>query len=431
MTTQPAHSETVVDAAVAALRETVVSDRPSAELIDRTIAALHSHGNRPRLVATGAAGRSGRTGWWRLGLAATVGLATALAFMIVPGIGGRDGTAAFAAMLEKVREMKSVRYRVTAPGVEQAAGTAQAPFFVTIETAEGARLEMGPLVTVFGRDGILMLDTEGKSATTFSNDEAKDRKRQRPDVLGRFRQADGSWGEPIAGKRVGRVAARGYRVTKKWISENDPERVSMQVYVDPATELPVRVEQEVRLSDDDKSQRVASVLSDFEWDIEVDSALLSLDPPAGYRHEKSDDEATAVVSPPEAIAAGLRFYAEHLKGALPSGIDGIEPMFPLQGAVFDDAAGKELMALDMGAKMKFVKQRLAPWFGLAQALEDLEKQHINVHYLGKGLKAGDAAQIVAWWKAETAGRAIAIYGDFSVREIDESAAPPPATGAGR
>ena len=27
---------------------------------------------------------------------------------------------------------------------------------------------MGPLVTVFGRDGILMLDTEGKSATTFA-----------------------------------------------------------------------------------------------------------------------------------------------------------------------------------------------------------------------------------------------------------------------
>jgi hypothetical protein len=286
-------------------------------------------------------------------------------------------------------------------------------------------------VTVFRRDGILMLDTEGKSATTFSHDEAKDRKRQRPDVLGRFRQADGSWGEPIAGKQVGRVAARGYRVTKKWISENDPEMVSMQVYVDPATELPVRVEQEVRLSDDDKSQRVASVLSDFEWDIEVDPALLSLDPPAGYRHEKSDEEATAVVSPPEAIAAGLRFYAEHLQGALPSGIDGIEPMFPLQGAVFDDAARKELMALDMGAKTKFVKQRLAPWFDLAQALDDLEKQKIQVHYLGTGLKAGDATQIVAWWKAEKAGRAIAIYGDFSVKEIDESAAPPPATDAGR
>jgi hypothetical protein len=106
-------------------------------------------------------------------------------------------------------------------------------------------------------------------------------------------------------------------------------------------------------------------------------------------------------------------------------------MFALQGAVFDDAARKELLALDMGAKMKFVKQRLAPWFDLAQALDDLEKQKSQVHYLGTGLKAGDATQIVAWWKADKAGRVIAIHGDLSVTEIDASAAPPPASGAGR
>ena len=431
MTTQPAQPEIIIDAAVAALRETAVAEHPSAALVERTIAAMQSHGGRPGPAGTAAAGRSSRAGWWRVGIAATVGLAAALAVMIMPGISGRDGNAAFAAMLEKVREAKSVRYRITVPGVEQAAGTAKTPFFVTIETAEGARLEMGPLVTVFGRDGGLMLDTEGKSATTFSNDEAKDNRRQRPDVLAKFRQADGSWGEPIEGKQVGTVAARGYRMTKKWIGENDPEWVSMRVYIDPATDLPVRVEQEVRLSDDEQSQRFVSVLSDFEWDIEIDPALLSLDPPAGYRHEQSAREAVAEVSPPEAIAAGLRFYADHLKGDLPNGINGIEPMFALQGAVFDAAARKEVLALDMGAKMKFVKQRLAPWFGLARALDDLEKQNIQVHYLGTGLKAGDATQIVAWWKADKAGRVIAIHGDLSVTEIDASAAPPPASGAGR
>lgn len=56
-----------------------------------------------------------------------------------------------------------------------------------------------------------MLDTTSKSATTFSNDEAKDRQRERPDLLGKFRQADGSWGEPIAGKQVGSVAARSWK----------------------------------------------------------------------------------------------------------------------------------------------------------------------------------------------------------------------------
>lgn len=131
--------------------------------------------------------------------------------------------------------------------------------------------------------------------------------------------ADGSWGEPIAGKQVGSVAARGYRVARKWIGENELRWVSMRVYVDPATDLPVRVEGEVRLSDDEKGERFAAVLSDFEWDIEVDPALLSLEPPAGYRQEKVDLKVSSAASPPEAIAAGLRFYADQLKGDLPSG----------------------------------------------------------------------------------------------------------------
>ena len=419
MTNHAPTTDDIVEQAVAALRATVLDDRPPAALIGRTVAALDAAGQAPRpWLAT-------RLGRPLAAIAAAAALATAATVMIAVVLPSGSGSgSAFAAMLDKVREMKSVRYRVTVPGVELTAGAEKAPFFMTIETAEAVRLEQGPLVTVFRRDGILMLDTEGKSATTFSHDEAKDRKRQRPDLLGKFRQADGSWGEPIEGKQVGSVATRGYRVTRKWIGENDPGLVSMQVYVDPATELPVRVEQEVRLSDDEKSQRLASVLSDFEWDIEVDPALFSLDPPAGYRHEKSAREAVSPVSPPEAVAAGLRFYAEHLKGALPSGIDGIEPLFALQGAVFDEAARKELVALDMGAKMKFVKQRLAPWFGLAQALEDLEQQKIKVHYLGTGLEAGDGSKIVAWWKAERPGRAIAVYDDFSWKEIDEPAATP-------
>jgi outer membrane lipoprotein-sorting protein len=428
MTTQPAHAETVVDAAVAALRETVVSDRPSAALIDRTIAALHSHGNRPRLAAPGAAGRSSRTGWWRLGLAATVGLATALAFMIVPGIGGRDGNAAFAAMLEKVREMKSVRYRVTVNGVDGDAPEDVISFVVT-ETTGGARCETGSRVTIFSGVGLLILDTKAKTAVTVSAEEDGPPRAKRPDLLAQFREADGGLGEPVEDKQVGPVAARGYRVSKKK-RRDDGEPGSMRVYVDPATELPVRVEQEVRLSDDDKGQRAASVLSDFEWGVEVDPQLVSPDTPAGYRHEKLDIiPARAPISPPEAIAAGLRFYAERMKASLPDTLDGFEATRALDQTIYKQ--DKKAMVADVPTMLTRVHELVGPWLGLMGARDALEKQNIKVHYLGKGLKAGDATQIVAWWKAEKAGRAIAIYGDFSVREIDESAAPPPATGAGR
>ena len=52
MTTQPAQPEIIIDAAVAALRETAVAEHPSAALVERTIAAMQSHGGRPRPAGT-------------------------------------------------------------------------------------------------------------------------------------------------------------------------------------------------------------------------------------------------------------------------------------------------------------------------------------------------------------------------------------------
>ena len=56
MTTQPAQPEIIIDAAVAALRETAVAEHPSAALVERTIAAMQSHGGRPGPAGTAAAG---------------------------------------------------------------------------------------------------------------------------------------------------------------------------------------------------------------------------------------------------------------------------------------------------------------------------------------------------------------------------------------
>lgn len=82
------------------------------------------------------------------------------------------------------------------------------------------------------------------------------------------------------------------------------------------------------------------------------------------------------------------------------------------------------MVADVPTMLTRVHELFGPWLGLMGALEDLEKQNIKVHYLGKGLKAGDGSKIVAWWKAEKPGRAIAVYDDFSWKEIDEPTAAP-------
>jgi hypothetical protein len=356
--------------------------------------------------------------------------------VLAPGLTGRDANAAFAAMLQKVREVKSVRYRLTPLSPDTPEPTKRETL-LAIETADGARMEIAGMVMIFRRDGTLWLDETSKTATKLGGgqDDGRARRANKPDLLQKFRDADGGMGERIDGKQFGSITTLGYRLEKKPIGEDGPEWFSMRVYIDPATDLPVRVEQEVHLSDNDKNPRFAYVLSDFEWNVEIDPSLLSLDPPVGYRSQQMTfAEPSAVADRPAAIAAGLRFYADHLQGVLPTAIEGIEPVLKLQGAVLaklDEPARKRFLTLDMPAKLAAIKDLFGPWFGMAHALEDLDKKNTPVQYLGKGGKAGDATQIVAWWKGEKPGRAIAIYGDFSVKEIDESAAPRPATDAGR
>jgi hypothetical protein len=399
----------------AALRATAPNERPPQALLTRTAARMDAAGRAPRpWLAT-------RLGRPLVAITAAAALATTVAVMIAV-VAPSGGNSAFAAVLDKIREMQSVRYRITA--VEGVAG-AEKGHDVMIETAAGSRLEEGSSVSVFRDDGMLFLDTVGKTAATFPPGAAEDRRQRRPHLLEQFRQADGSWGEPIAGKQVGTVHARGYRLTKKWLGEGDQESVNMRVYVDPATDLPMRVENEVRLSDDDTGHRMVYVLSDFEWGIEVDPAILSLEPPAGYRHKNVSLEAFTrgrpETSPAEAIAAGLRFYAGHVEGSLPSSLGGVEPMLALQAGVLDETAKKEVVALGMDAKLEFFLRLFGPWADMENACYELKNKNTSIHYLGKGLKAGDGSKIVAWWKVEKAGRAIAIYDDFSWKEIDEPA----------
>mgnify|MGYP006276762657 CR=1 FL=1 len=416
MTSHDFPADELLDRAVTAVRDRGAHDRPPAALLDRTVAAMDAAARAPRpWLAT-------RLGRPLAAIAATAALATAAAVMIAVVLPlGSGGGSAFAAMLERVREMKSMRCKTTFLYPDSPEPDAKVSG-ITTETAAGTRLEMGPVVTIFGRDGTtLILNTTTKTASTLSHEEGGAPRAPRPDLLAKFREVDGGPGEQIEGRQVGAVAAVGYRVKSRLVTDSP----AMRVYIDPATSLPVRVEQDLDLPEGRVMRRVVHVYSDFEWDVDVDPALVSLDPPAGYRREQVDVDALRTPAPPggpqEAIASGLRFHADRMDGALPVGLDDFAPMAALMQTI-DPEQRTKLPTMDMKAQLEFIKQQLAPWFALTQALGDLEKKKTKIHYLGKGLKAGDGSKLVAWWKAEQPGRAIAIYDDFTWKEIDEPAA---------
>jgi hypothetical protein len=162
-------------------------------------------------------------------------------------------------------------------------------------------------------------------------------------------------------------------------------------------------------------------MSDFSWDPPADEAIFSLDPPAGY-HVKTEprvplDHST---SPQEQIAAALRFFASQMEGRLPEGLDergNLEMLDELWKRVPEDVQ-KSYAQADRFEQHAIMEKHLGPAYSMRLAVIRAGA----VHYLGKGLKAGNGSTLVAWWKAEQPGRAIAIYDDFSVKEIDEPAA---------
>jgi hypothetical protein len=246
------------------------------------------------------------------------------------------------------------------------------------------------------------------------------------DFLGDLRAVE--QGARIEGRQVGGVAAIGYRVGKRDADVAGVEckdrlfTAGMRVYVDPATSLPVRAERDVSLVVDGERRDGTVVMTDFEWNQVVDPALLAVAPPAGYR--VLAEVTSPGPLPQEQIAAALRFYASQREGRLPDGI-GAEGLERMHAELLEKLPEQDREQLRDASATKLHKlaifwRQIGPILPLTTGL--LEVGEDKVHYLGKGMQAGDGSKMVAWWKAERPGRAIAIFDDFSWKEIAEPAA---------
>ena len=197
MTSHDFPADDVLDRAVTTVRDRGAPDRPPAALLDCTVAAVDAAARARRPWPAKRLGRP------LAAIAAAATLATAAAVMIAVGLPfGTGGGSVFAAMLDKVREMKSVRYRVTFYNVENA-GPSRTTSSLMLETPDRQRSEDGPRVEIFGREGSISLDLEAKTAITLPAEAHGPPSQVRPDLLDQFRDADGGLGEPIDGKQVG------------------------------------------------------------------------------------------------------------------------------------------------------------------------------------------------------------------------------------
>ena len=189
----------------------------------------------------------------------------------------------------------------------------------------------------------------------------------------------------IAGRQV-----KGYRTSK--------HGVGMDIWADAKTGDPVQIE--MTMFED----AVKAVMTELQFDADLDDDLFSLEVPPGYT--LMENTMSLRLAGPEDVVELLRAWARAKDGQFP------EMFTPLEWS--KDAPGivkglSEAEAIRTGQTL-----------GRVMLLMQL---HPEAHYAGKGVRLGDKDAAIFWYKPKDAETYKVIYGDLSIRDVAEEDLP--------
>jgi outer membrane lipoprotein-sorting protein len=196
--------------------------------------------------------------------------------------------------------------------------------------------------------------------------------------------------EPLGEKEIDGQIAKGFRATGP-----DGE---MTVWADPETALPVRMEH--------KWRQMQFICTDFEFDVEMDESLFSMEIPEGYS-ALPKAELPIASSTEQDLIESLRIWAEVI----------LDDVFPrdLSTQVYVDDVKKnrgKFATLQKEQKLELA-MKMGPGFIFVQLL----KAENDWHYVGKNVKLGDSESPVCWYRPEGSETYRVIYGDLSVKDV--------------
>ncbi|NQT01592.1 MAG: hypothetical protein HQ580_06190 [Planctomycetes bacterium] len=196
--------------------------------------------------------------------------------------------------------------------------------------------------------------------------------------------------EPLGEKEIDGRIAQGFRATGP-----DGE---WTIWADLQTALPIRMEQ--------KWRQIECVCTDFQFDIEMDESLFSMEIPEGYS-ELPSGELGIASSTEQDLVETLRIWAEVI----------LDDAFPedLSAQVYVDDVKKnrkKFAKLTQEQKMELA-MKMGPGFMFFQLL----KPENDWHYVGKNVKLGDSESPVCWYRPEGSETYRVIYGDLSVKDV--------------
>ena len=212
-------------------------------------------------------------------------------------------------------------------------------------------------------------------------------------------QADPDKGSrPLGEKQIDGVRAVGFRL--------DDKTGSTDVWVDPKTSLPIRVETTFL-----GETKVEVVMTNFQYDVELDESLFNFDPPSDYTvREMGLSLAPASIKD---LADMLRFGAENNGGVFPEEISGAKGVHLVMGKLLKEVETK------YGQDSPQWKTALVEYssrIARGSSFMMFEQPKSEWHYQGGSVKLDDAKTAIFWYKPQGSDTYQVLYGDLRVEK---------------
>jgi hypothetical protein len=191
----------------------------------------------------------------------------------------------------------------------------------------------------------------------------------------------------------------GFYLSNKPIAE-------LTIWADPRTAQPIRIEMAIGQS--------FYILKNIEFDVPVDEAIVSMEPPADYTLASMEYNMGQFTE--EDFVESLRIWAEILR-------DG---SFPETISVEDYIKAVNLLIkkLPQSEPSQEKGMRLGMTFGRGSVFfQQMDPSGIDWHYAGKGVKLGEAEKTIFWYQPKGAEIYRVIYGDLHVEDVEADQLP--------
>ncbi len=183
-----------------------------------------------------------------------------------------------------------------------------------------------------------------------------------------------------------------------FVGKGQNEQVT--IWADPKTAHPLRVDAKI-------GQELSFTMKNFEFDVNVDESLVSMEIPDGYTQQKN--EIALGNATEEDFIESLRIWAKIIG-------DGTFPT-----AIGSESAMKDMPTLIQKVDAMKVSEEEGTKIGMSFAKGLLFHQILESQgqwkYSGAGVKLGDASKVVFQYQPQGSATYRVIYGDLSVKDV--------------